>query len=138
MSASELLVLIVIHAPILREGFRLVVDRAPGLRAVATGSEPHVAMKALRTLRPGVALIDARLPHRMAFFLARAMNRESPSTRVVILSRAGDEESVQQAAEAGAAAVVLERIGAVELGAVLRTVGGDRIDFLGYLASEAG
>lgn len=138
MTAPDLRVLIVEHGAILREGLRHVVDDAPGLRVVATVTEPEAALAALRTLRPDVVLIDVRLPYQMALFLTRATCRESPSSRVVVLSDEFDEALVEQAAEAGAAAVVVERIGADDLGAVLRTVGGGSVDFLGYVVRKAG
>jgi DNA-binding NarL/FixJ family response regulator len=134
----DLRVLIVEHGAILREGMRHVVDGAAGLRVVATATEPEAALTALRTLHPDVVLIDARLPNQMAFFLTRTACREWPSAGVVMLSDDVDEVLGQQAAEAGAAAVVVERIGADDLGAVLRTVGGGSIDFLGYVVRKAG
>ena len=138
ITASELRVLVVEHGAILREGIRRVVDGAPGLRVVAAASEAQAALTASRTLHPEVVLIDSRLPNQMAFFLTRTAIRESPSARVVMLSDDVDEGLVQQAAEAGAAAVVVERIGADDLGAVLRTVGGASVDFLGYVVRKAG
>jgi DNA-binding NarL/FixJ family response regulator len=114
------------------------VDDAPGLHVVATVTDPDGAMTALRTLHPDIVLIDIRLPNQMAWFLTRATRRESPSTRVVVLSNEVDEALVEHAADAGAAAVIVERIGAEDLGAVLRTVGGESIDLLGYVVRKAG
>lgn len=137
-TATDLRVLIVEQATILREGVRRVVEGAPGLQVVAAVAELDRAMTALRDLRPQVVLVDARLPNQMAFFLTRAARREAPSARVVVLSDEGGEAVVEQAAEAGAAAVVLEKIDPDEFRAVLRTVGGDGIDFLGYVDQRAG
>lgn len=138
MTASDVRVLVVEHGTILREGIRRVVDGAPGLQVVATATEPEAALTAFRTLQPDVVLIDIRLPNKMAPFLTRTMRRESGSVRVVVLTAEVDEEVVEQAATAGAAAVLVERIGADDLGAVLRTVGGGSVDFLGYVVRKAG
>ncbi len=138
MIVPELRVLIVEHSAILREGIRRVVEDAPGLQVAAAVTEPEAALTALRTVHPDVVLIDSRLPNQMAFFLTRTASRESPSARVVVLSDDVDEVLAQQAADAGAAAVVVERIGADDLGAVLRTVGCGSIDFLGYVVRKAG
>jgi DNA-binding NarL/FixJ family response regulator len=128
MNPPQLLVLIVMHGAILREGFRLVVDGAGGLRVVASVSEPRAAVTALRRLRPNILLVDVALPNQMAFFLTRMVRRESPSTRVVVSSRDYGEALVQRAAEAGADAIILETIEADDLGAVLRTVGREGVD----------
>lgn len=138
MTASDMRVLIVEHATILREGFRRVVDGTPGLQVVATATDVEAAMRVLRTLHPNIVLVDARLPNQMAFFLIRAVRRESPAARVVLLSGEVDEALAEQAEEAGASAVIVERIGADELGSILRTVGGESLDFLGYVVRKAG
>ncbi len=138
MAVFDLRVLIVERGTILREGFRRLVDDAPGLHVVDTVAGPEAAMRALRTLRPDIVLIDARLPNQMGFFLTRATRRESPLARVIVVSGEVDEALVEQAAEAGAAALIMERIGAEDLASVLRTVGGGSIDFLGYVVGKAG
>lgn len=135
---SDVRVLIVEHGAILREGFRRLVDDAPGLQVVDTASDPEAALRALRTLRPDIVLIDARLPNQRGFFLTRATRRESPSARVIVVSDAVDQALLARAAEAGAAALIVERIGADDLGSVLRTVGGDSIEFLGHIVGKAG
>ncbi len=135
---DELRVLIVEHETILREGLRRVVESAAGLRVVATAIDVEAALRALRSLHPNIVLIDARLPNRMGFFLTRATRREAPATRVVLLSDSREDALVELAAEAGAAAVVQEKIGADDLGAVLRTVAGSGVDFLGFVVPGPG
>lgn len=131
VSVSDLRVLVVAQGAILREGLRGVVDSVSGLRAVAVVNDPEAAIEALRSLHPGIVLIDRRLPHHMAFFVTRVVRREAPLAAVVMISDKADEKLLGRAADAGAAAVVLENIGVEELGAVMRTVGGSDVDLLG-------
>jgi DNA-binding NarL/FixJ family response regulator len=77
-----------------------------GLDVVGVSTTGEGAIDDVRTHAPDVAIVDLRMPGLSGADVARAVRARYPATRVVILSAYADDEIVQIALAAGAAAYV--------------------------------
>ena len=97
-----------------------------GLDVVGTSTTGQGAIDDVRTHLPDVALVDLRMPGLSGADVARAVRARFPATRVVILSAYADDEIVQIALAAGAAAYVTKDSTPDEIvRAVYRAAAGD-------------
>jgi DNA-binding NarL/FixJ family response regulator len=60
--ARDIRVLIADDEALIRAGFTVLVDSAPGLRVVGEASDGVQAVRQTRALKPGVVLMDIRMP----------------------------------------------------------------------------
>jgi DNA-binding NarL/FixJ family response regulator len=77
-----------------------------GLDVVGVSTTGQGAIDDVRTYAPDVAIVDLRMPGVSGADVARAVRASYPATRVVILSAYADDEIMQLALAAGAAAYV--------------------------------
>jgi two-component system nitrate/nitrite response regulator NarL len=92
------------HLPYLRATTDTL--KRAGLDVVGTSTTGEGAIEYVRAYSPDVALVDLRMPGLSGADVARAVREHYPATRVVILSAYADDEIVQIAIAAGAAAYV--------------------------------
>jgi CheY-like chemotaxis protein len=87
-----------------RAGMVRALQRRDDLELVHAVGDGAQALEAIRTLRPDLALIDARMPLVDGLLLTRTVRAEPAlaSTRIVVLSARADDEFAGQALEAGA------------------------------------
>jgi DNA-binding NarL/FixJ family response regulator len=91
-----------------------------------TGSGPE-AIELCRSLKPGVVIMDLRLPGMSGFDAIEAIHREFPRTGVLVLSNYEGSEDVHRALRAGALAYLTKDAGAEELiGAIMAVRAGRR------------
>jgi DNA-binding NarL/FixJ family response regulator len=109
------------HA-IVREGLRLLLERAGGLQVVGEAAHGLQAVRQAKTLKPDVALMDAAMPELNGIEAAAQIRLECPATQVVILSMHSSAEHVQRALQAGARGYVLKESAGTEVVAAVRAV----------------
>lgn len=109
------------HA-ILRDGIRTLLEAEPDVAVVGEASDGLEAIDLARRLRPDVVLLDIGMPGMNGIEATRAILREIPGTRVLILSMHDNEEYIFPILEAGASGYVLKRSAATELVSALRAV----------------
>jgi CheY-like chemotaxis protein len=87
-----------------RTGMVRALQRRADLELVHAVSDGAQALEAIRTLRPDLALIDARMPLVDGLLLTRTVRAEPglAATRIVVLSARADDDFAAQALEAGA------------------------------------
>ena len=127
MSDTERLRLVIVddHA-ILREGLAAVLGRAPDLHVVGQAGDGPAAIDAFRRLRPDVMLVDVGLPGLNGIDVTRAVCREFPDARIIILTVHDGDEYVYRALRAGARAYLLKDAAGEELIEAVRQVGGGK------------
>jgi DNA-binding NarL/FixJ family response regulator len=97
-----------------------------GLDVVGVSTTGQGAIDDVRTHAPDVALVDLRMPGLSGADVARTVRARYPATRVVIISAYADDEIMQLALAAGAAAYVTKDSTPEEIvRAVYRAAGGD-------------
>jgi DNA-binding NarL/FixJ family response regulator len=99
-------VLVVDDHPVLRAGLEAVLRVEPGFVCVGTASDGHSLLAALRRTRPDVVLLDWRLGEEDGLALCRSLRAEPAPPEVVLYTASAEGGLLEQAAGAGAFAVV--------------------------------
>jgi two-component system nitrate/nitrite response regulator NarL len=89
--------------PVFREAVGRAVEARPDFELVGLAADGDDALSDIRRLRPSVSIIDQRLPSLRGTEILRALEQESPSTRVIILSSSDEGSLVYEAVNRGAA-----------------------------------
>ena len=107
---------------LVRSGIRALLERLPGVEVVGEASNGREALALIVQEKPDLALLDIGMPELNGLEAAPRIARESPRTRVVILSMHADEKHVAQALRLGVAGYVLKDSCADELPVLIRAV----------------
>jgi two-component system response regulator DesR len=118
----NLRVLVVDDHDVVHWGFRLLLTEQPWVERCLTASSIEEALEMARRYEPHVALVDLFLGEESGAELCEAIRRESPVTRVLLISGAG-WISPQAARAAGASGFVSKDSPADEVAQAVRAVG---------------
>jgi len=113
-------VLLVDDHKLLRVGLRAIIDASNEFEVVAEGSDGREAIELAARHRPDVVLLDIWMPKLSGIESIGQIRRESPRSRVVIMSQHETGSYVQSALRAGASGYVLKTSASTELIAALR------------------
>ena len=108
------------HA-LFRAGIRSLLLGIEGVEIVGEARDGHEALRMVAACTPDVLLLDVALPELNGIEVAERL-RDTPGTRVLILSMFANEEFVLRSLRAGAAGYLLKDSSVVELEAALRSV----------------
>ena len=128
MERQRLRVLIVDDHEVVHWGFRLLLSEQPWVERCLTAHNGDEARELARRYEPHVALVDLFVGEESGAEMCEALRRESPTTRVLLISGAG-WISPQAAKAAGASGFVSKDWGADDVAAAVRTVGNGRTVF---------
>ena len=118
----NLRVLVVDDHDVVHWGFRLLLTEQPWVERCLTASSVEEALGMTRRYEPHVALVDLFLGEESGAELCEAIRRESPRTRVLLISGAG-WISPQAAKAAGASGFVSKDWSAHDVAMAVRMVG---------------
>ena len=104
MAAQRITVYVADDHPVFREAVARAASSRPELELVGTGGDGRHALDDIRSLSPGVAVLDMRLPQLEGLDVVRAIKRDGIPTTVVMLSADSSRELVYDAVQLGAAA----------------------------------
>jgi DNA-binding NarL/FixJ family response regulator len=120
----RLRVLIADDQPLMRAGFRTVLEAAGDVEVVGEAEDGLGAVAAARSLDPDVVLMDIRMP----LLDGIEATRQLPNHRVLILTTFGLDDYIVEALRAGASGFVLKDVPVAELvGAVRVVAAGDAL-----------
>lgn len=125
MSATNSITTTIILAEdhqLVRQGLRLLLEQASTFRLVAEASDGLEALHLTAKHRPDILLLDLMVPRLHGLEVTRQVRKESPETKVIILSMHADEPYVVEALRNGAAGYVLKDGTADELIKAVRDV----------------
>jgi DNA-binding NarL/FixJ family response regulator len=108
------------HA-LFRAGIRSLLEAIEGVEIVGEARDGHEALRLVAELGPDIVLLDVSLPGLNGIEVAERL-RDTPGTRVLILSMFANEEYVLRSLRAGAAGYLLKDSTVVELATALRSV----------------
>lgn len=94
--------------PVFREGLRGVLSSMPEVGEVTECEDGDAAVATVMALRPDVVLMDLSMPGLGGLAATRAITRDAPGVRVLVLTMLEDEESLRAAMEAGAAGYLVK------------------------------
>ena len=115
---AKLRLLIADDQPLMRAGFRAVLEATGEMEVVGEASDGAEAVKAARTLRPDVVLMDVRMPNLDGIEAIRQL----PNHRVLVLTTFGLDEYIVEALRAGASGFITKDVPAGELVHAVRVV----------------
>ena len=115
-------VLIVDDHAILREGIRALLSLYPDIEVIGEAGDGLEAINKARTLSPDIVLMDIAMPGLGGLEATIEIRKQSPTSRVVILTQHDDSEYIFPILEAGAAGFILKKAVGTELVAGIRAV----------------
>jgi DNA-binding NarL/FixJ family response regulator len=115
-------ILLVDDHNIVRQGLRALLLAEGDLTIVAEAQTGREAVQLATAHRPEVVVMDLAMPRLNGSEATRQILRAVPATKVVVLSTYSDDEHMQQALSAGAAAYLLKQTAAAELVQAIREV----------------
>jgi DNA-binding NarL/FixJ family response regulator len=101
-------ILLVDDHQVVREGLRAVLQAQTDFRLIGESEDGSDAIRKVQQLRPDVLVLDLVLRGVQGLEVLRQVHKESPRTRVVVLSMHSDLAYVLEALRNGAAAYVLK------------------------------
>ncbi len=108
MSVPRIRILCVDDHRIVREGIALIVASQPDMRVIGFAATSEEAVTQWRRHRPDVTLMDLRLDGMSGLDAIRAIRREEPTARVIVLTMYQGDEDIHQALAAGVATYLLK------------------------------
>ncbi len=115
-------VLLVDDQPLLRTGFRLILQSEPDIEVVGEAGDGEVALSQVRALRPDVVLMDIRMPRMDGVEATRRLAELDDPPRVLVLTTYDLDEYVVDSLRAGASGFLLKDVPAEDLVDAVRVV----------------
>ena len=115
---SRLRVVIADDQPLMRAGFRAVLEATGSIEVVAEAGDGEAAMRAAEAHRPDVVLMDIRMPGTDGIEATRRLPRD----RVLILTTFGLDDYIVDALRAGASGFLTKDAPAADLVAAVRAI----------------
>lgn len=119
---ANISILLVDDHNIVRQGLRALLSAEEDMSVVAEAQTGREAVNLASKLHPEVVVMDLAMPLLNGWEATRQILKAVPNTRVLILSTYHDEEHVQQAIAAGAAAYLIKQTAAADLVKAIREV----------------
>jgi two-component system, NarL family, response regulator NreC len=111
------------HA-VVRSGLRLLLDAQEDIEVVGEAGNAKDAVFRARALKPHVVLLDVVMPGESGIDVLPTLLKESPETRVLVLSMQDDPNYVREAFAAGASGYVLKEAADEEVVSAVREIAG--------------
>jgi DNA-binding NarL/FixJ family response regulator len=108
--------------PMLRLGFRLVLDAQADMTVVGEAGDGAGAIQMVSALRPDVVLMDVRMPGMDGIEATRRITESAKATRVLILTTFDLDEYAYAGLRAGASGFLLKDVPPPDLLAAIRAV----------------
>jgi DNA-binding NarL/FixJ family response regulator len=115
-------VLLADDQPLLRRGFRMILEAEPDLTVTAEAGDGAEAVELTRRQAPDVVLMDIRMPGTDGIEATRRITVAHPDVRVLVLTTFDLDEYAFGALRAGASGFLLKDVRPAELVAAIRTV----------------
>jgi DNA-binding NarL/FixJ family response regulator len=108
--------------PMLRMGFRLVLNTQPDMRVIGEAGDGATAVSMTRAIRPDIVLMDVRMPGTDGIEATRQIVAAASTTRVLILTTFDLDEYAYAGLRAGASGFLLKDVPPPELMSAIRAV----------------
>lgn len=119
---QKIRVLVVDDHTIVRDGICALLALAEDIEVVGEAADGNEAMKMVKELEPNVVLMDMAMPVMGGLEATRKISKESPRTKVLVLTMYDDKEYVFPVIEAGASGFISKAAASSELASGIRSV----------------
>lgn len=125
---KKITVLLVDDHPLVRRGFRRLLEDDASIAVVGEASNGEEAIRLVGELKPGVVVMDSAMPGTSGLVATRAILASAPDVKILMLSMHSEETLVRQAMDAGARGYILKSALDLDLAAaVKRVAAGERV-----------
>jgi DNA-binding NarL/FixJ family response regulator len=108
--------------PLIRKGFRLILDAEPDIEVAGEAADGTTAVSMCSALRPDVVLMDVRMPGRDGIAATRDIVAAGLPSKVLILTTFDLDEYIYAGLRAGASGFLLKDTQPDDLTAAIRTI----------------
>jgi DNA-binding NarL/FixJ family response regulator len=115
-------VLVADDQPLIRSGFRMVIEGRPDLELAGEAGDGVEAVELTRSLEPDVVLMDVRMPRMDGVEATRRLVEGGTGARILILTTFDLDEYVYASIQAGASGFLLKDVGPDDLADAIRVV----------------
>jgi len=115
-------VLLVDDQPLIRMGFRLILDDTDDITVAGEAADGRIGIRQARALRPDVILLDVRMPGMDGLEATERLLADDPDAKILILTTFDLDEYAYRALRAGASGFLLKDSPVAELLAGVRAV----------------
>ena len=122
LMTTNITVLLVDDHTIVRQGLKALLNSEKNITILGEAQTGREAVELAAQLRPMVVIMDLAMPRLNGAEATRQILKATPSTKIIVLSTYGDDEHVQQALGAGAAAYLLKQTAAEDVIDAIREV----------------
>lgn len=122
MLTEGLTIMLVDDHPVVREGYRRLLERQPGYRVVAEAEDAATAYRAYRETTPGVVVMDLSMPGAGGLEAVRHIRLWDRDARILIFSMHQTATFAFKALEAGAVGYITKSSSPNELVRAIQTV----------------
>jgi DNA-binding NarL/FixJ family response regulator len=119
---KQIRVLLVDDQPIVRSGFRALLESNPEIQVVAEAGDGQEALALIKQHQPDVVLMDITMPKMDGFEATARITKDFPGVHVIVVSVHTNEQYVRQALDAGAAGYLMKTAVPAELEQAIRIV----------------
>ena len=109
------------HA-VVRSGIRALLESEGDVQVIAEADNGQEALQQVHAHHPDLAILDIRMPVMNGLEAARHIRKETPDTKILILSMHDDEEYILQSVDSGASGYLLKGSSKEEFLRAVRTV----------------
>ncbi len=128
MSATPIRLFLLDDHEVVRRGLKDLLEQEDDIEVVGESGLAQDAAARIPTIKPDVAVLDARLPDGSGIEVCREIRSADPSIAVIILTSYDDDDALFAAIMAGAAGYVLKQVRGTDLvDAVRRVAGGQSL-----------
>ena len=115
-------VLVADDQPLVRGGFRMILDERPDLELIGEAADGEEALRLAAELDPDVILMDVRMPNLDGVEATRRLVADGTRARILVLTTFDLDEYVYAAVQAGASGFLLKDVQPTELVDAIRVV----------------
>jgi DNA-binding NarL/FixJ family response regulator len=123
---NQIRILCVDDHPVLREGIAAVISSETDMALVAEANNGREAVEQFRAHRPDVTLMDLQMPEMSGIDAIRAIRKDFPDARVIVLTTYSGDAQAVRAFKVGASGYLLKNMLRKELVETIRVVHGGK------------
>jgi len=117
---NKIKVLLADDHTVVREGLKALLEATPDIAVVGEADTGRKAVQLAQSLQPDVVVMDVVMPQLNGVEATRQILRESPESKVLVLSSYSDDEKVAQLIEHGATGFLVKQAASNDLVKAIR------------------
>lgn len=122
VNSSPITIILADDHAIVRQGLHALLNAEPDFEVIGETGDGISAVDLVNKISPDVLVLDLMMPGLNGLDVARQLNKQSPATKIIILSMHDDEGFVLEALSNGVCGYVLKDTGSADLIHAVREV----------------